>query len=366
MLLLRSIAHLAHSAAVEIAQAARFESRAIELPLEQLGVRGEMFERRIAELKAASVEAGDLLERGTGRALAQVVNEPLESYARREDARLRAELRQHLDELGKQSTRELSAELEAWIDTTIRAEFAEAVPRFEGAIADQLTELEQRYARAHRANPRAGPGSGRGRIRYSRRRCLTRDRASRAVAFSFKLKDVEHALDMLVGFGRTITPGALGRRLVMRDAEQRLIEMADRHAGRLRSELAGRVAEAVREYRRDLTGVVDEAVGAIRAAIERATADRRRGEQHTRARLDELAWIERRCAQLAAELERWIETGLPADDRVRPVRVKARAVILIDGRLIVAEQLRGGRSEFSLPGGRVNRNESVSTPSSER
>lgn len=44
---------------------------------------------------------------------------------------------------------------------------------------------------------------------------------------------------------------------------------------------------------------------------------------------------------------------------MRPVRVKARAVILIDGRLIVAEQLRGGRSEFSLPGGRVNRNESV-------
>lgn len=39
--------------------------------------------------------------------------------------------------------------------------------------------------------------------------------------------------------------------------------------------------------------------------------------------------------------------------------VKARAVILIDGRLIVAEQRRRGRAELSLPGGRVNRNESV-------
>ena len=39
--------------------------------------------------------------------------------------------------------------------------------------------------------------------------------------------------------------------------------------------------------------------------------------------------------------------------------VKARAVILIDGRLIVANQRRRGRSEFSLPGGRVNRFESV-------
>ncbi|HTX12617.1 MAG TPA: NUDIX domain-containing protein [Solirubrobacteraceae bacterium] len=41
------------------------------------------------------------------------------------------------------------------------------------------------------------------------------------------------------------------------------------------------------------------------------------------------------------------------------MRVKARAVILIDGRLIVAEQRRRGRTELTLPGGRVNRNESV-------
>lgn len=41
------------------------------------------------------------------------------------------------------------------------------------------------------------------------------------------------------------------------------------------------------------------------------------------------------------------------------MRVKARAVILIDGRLIVAEQLRRGCRELSLPGGRVNDRESV-------
>lgn len=42
-----------------------------------------------------------------------------------------------------------------------------------------------------------------------------------------------------------------------------------------------------------------------------------------------------------------------------PVRVKARALIWIDGRLIVAEQLRRGRKELSLPGGRVNDHEAV-------
>ena len=39
--------------------------------------------------------------------------------------------------------------------------------------------------------------------------------------------------------------------------------------------------------------------------------------------------------------------------------VKARAVILIDSRLIVANQRRRGRTELSLPGGRVSRYESV-------
>jgi 8-oxo-dGTP pyrophosphatase MutT (NUDIX family) len=41
------------------------------------------------------------------------------------------------------------------------------------------------------------------------------------------------------------------------------------------------------------------------------------------------------------------------------VRVKARAVIWIDGKLIVAEQRRRGRRDVSLPGGRVDDHESV-------
>jgi small GTP-binding protein len=306
-LLLRSVVQLARGTAGEIAQAARFESRAIELPLDQLGSRAEMFERRIAELADASAEAGDLLERGIDRALGQLVNEPLERYARIEEPRLRAQLHSHLAELGAPaSPRELSAELERWIDATVRAEFEGLVPRFEAAIGEQLTQLELRYAQRierilEQVQQAAEDVFG---VRASE---VLPDTGLRAPSrFSFKLKDVEHALDMIVGFGRTITPGALGRRLVIRDAEQRLIEMTDRHAGRLRSELANRVAGAVRDYQRELRAAMDEAVEAIRAAIERATADRRLGEQHARGRLDQLAQIEQRCAQLSSDLDRWI------------------------------------------------------------
>lgn len=312
-LLLRSVAHLARGTSGEIAQAARFESRAIELPLDQLASRAEMFEGRIAELTAAGAEAGDLLERGIERAVRQLVTEPLEQYARSEEARLRAKLRAHLAQLGaKTSPRELSAELEGWIDTTIRAEFDRLVPRFEATIADQLTALEQRYAQRIERILEQVQQAAEDVFGARASEVLPETGLRGPSRFSFKLTDVEHALDMLVGFGRTITPGALGRRLVIRDAEQRLIEMADRHAGRLRSELAARVAQAVGEYRRELTAAVEEAIGAIRAAIDRATADRRRGEQHARARLDWLARAQQRCADVSRELDGWIARP-PAD-----------------------------------------------------
>jgi len=303
-LLVRSVSQLAQAAAGEIARVARFESHAIELPLDQLGARAETFEGRILELTAAAAEAGDLLERGIERAVKQLVNEPLEQYARSEEARLRTELRKHLDELGaKAPPRELSAELEGWVDATVRADFERLVPRFEAAIAEQLTELEQRYAqRIERILEQVQEAAED--VFGARASDVLPDTGLRAPSrFSFKLRDVEHALDMIVGFGRTIAPGALGRRLVIRDAEQRLIDMTDRHAGRLRSELAGRVASAVRDYRRELTAAVDEAAEAIRAAIDRATADRRRGEEHARGRLNELARIEQRCAQLSTDLD---------------------------------------------------------------
>jgi signal recognition particle receptor subunit beta len=306
-LLLRSVAQLARSTAMETAQAARFESRAIETPLDQLGSRVVMFERRIAELESASSEAGDLLERGIDRALAELVNEPLERYAQREQARLSAELREHLDHVGNTPARELSTQLEGWIETTIRAEFERLVPRFETAIAERLTELERHYA--HRIErilveiQRAAED-----VFGTRAGDVLPDTGLRGpVRFSFKLRDVEHALDIIVGFGRTVAPGSLGRRLVIRDAGQRLIEMTDRHAGRLRSELVSRVTDAVHEYRRELVIAVDEAVEAIRAAIERAGTDRRRGQEYARARLDELARIQRRSEDLAAEFEPWIE-----------------------------------------------------------
>ena len=301
-LLVRSASAVGASVAGDAAQAARFEATAIRLPLDELESRAREFDRRVVDLQAASVEAGDLLEQGSARTVRQLVNEPLQAYARSRESELRAALARRAEEFREVSARELGEDLDRWVEDTIHAMFAELVPRFEASVAEELSALQTRYAARVGAileqvqavaedvfGTSAGermPGSG---LRAPSR-------------FSFKLQDPENALDMIVGFGRTLVPGALGRRLVVRDAEQRLIDMTDRHAGRLRSELAERVAKTTGEYRRELETAVDEAAAAIRAAIDRAHEDCSRGEQRAASRLRALAEIEQRCDALGKAL----------------------------------------------------------------
>lgn len=304
--LVRSAAGLARLVALEGAHAARFEAGAVRMPLDELTFRARDFERQIAQLHDAGEEAGVLLQRGTERAIQRLINEPLQEHAHREEANLRAALRSHVADLGRLTPRELSGELDGWIEETIRAEFDHLADSFEEAVAAEVVQLETRYAgRVHEilhqvqavAEDAFGMRAG---------EALPQTGLRAPSRFSFKLHDTENALDMLVGFGRTIAPGRLGRRLLIREAEQRLIEMADRHAGRLRSELAERVTRAVEEYRRDLSETVADAVNAIRSAVDRALEERRSGEERSAARLRELADIERQCVEVADDVDHWL------------------------------------------------------------
>jgi small GTP-binding protein len=313
-LLRRSVARLAAAAAAEAARAARFETRATELPLEDLERRTDQFELRISELRAAGAEAADLLAQGVRRAISEQVDAPLSEYARKQAPRLRAALDQRVRELGRVGPRFLSAELERWIDATVRNEFERLVPRFERQVANLLIELETGYAaRVRRVLEDVQAAAAD--IFETPAADVLPDAGLRAPSrFSFKLTDVEHALDMIVGFGRTVTPGAFGRRLVVRDAETRLIEMTDRHAGRLRSELAERVAAAEREYRRELGSSIDEAIDAIRRAINRAADERRAGERPGRQRVEELGRIAQRSDELAAWFGVLSDASIKRDD----------------------------------------------------
>ena len=297
----RSLASIAAAAAAEILAAARLERRARELPLWELQQRSGVLREQITELRRTGEEAATLLEQGVRRVLADHLDEPLKSWAAVEGERLRSALRDHVSGLGRLPAGELATNLSEWIDARIREEFEDLEGEFEPALVGELAALQDGYA--------ARIGRILDEVQTLAANVFDTDRAGLLPSvglreqsrFSFKLHDPEHALDMIVGRLRTLVPGRLGRRMLLADAEAHLLEMADRHAGRLRSELHERIRESTRSYRQDLAASVEQAIAAITQALDRAANQHTQDQEASRARLTELAVIVERC-ELACEL----------------------------------------------------------------
>jgi small GTP-binding protein len=301
--LARSIRSLAASFAAEAVQAVRFEARAVELPLNELEQKLSEFRARAGELARTREEAAQLLHQAARRLIAETVNEPLLSLASREGPQLVEALKTYVADQGKIAPRTLAERLDAWTEHAVRDRFEQLAEEYERLIADELAALQERYAErvdrilrelddaaAEVFGTRAGRRAPEVGLRQPSR-------------FTFKLHDVEREiLDQLASLAAASTPGVLGRRLIQRQAEERLRLLLDRHAGRLRSDLAARIEASVREYERELAFVVGEAIASVEAAVERASREQRSGRLHVSARLDELQRVERRVCELQAQL----------------------------------------------------------------
>jgi len=316
-LVVRSVGALAAGAAASAAQAVRFEAHAIELPLAELACRAERFNERARALRAAGAQAAVLLGSGVDRVLENEVNAPLLRFAQDNAAELEQKLADRVGELHGLPARELGPALDTWVDEMIRERFGTLVPELEAAIAAEVRSLQQSFATRIRtvlteiqdaADETFGARAG---------VSLPEVDFSTPASFTFKLADVAHMLDSMVSFGRRTIPGELGRRMVTRDARDRLLHMADRHAGRLRSALVDRVRQAVKDYERELTRTVDEAVRAITATVARVSEERAGSAPEVARRRDELLARARRLEELRDELAELV--AIEAErDRTQP------------------------------------------------
>jgi hypothetical protein len=308
----RSVARLAGDAASAAVQALRFEMHAAELPIDDLRRGARLFGERAEALRGARAQACDLLDAGVQRVLEQQVNEPLMGFATDHEADLRADLHDHARSLGRIAASELAVALDGWIDETIRARFDELVPRLEAAIAADVRKLQRSFAQRSEAilaelDEAAGETFG---TRAGRR--LPEVDVSEPAAFTFKLADVAHMLDTALAFARRTAPGGLGRRLVVKDANERLLQMADRHAGRLRSALVEQVRGAVRDYQHDLGETVDDAISAIQRTVERVSSQLSVSEADVSHRRAELERRATRLERIASEVSGQVSAALRA------------------------------------------------------
>ena len=149
---------------------------------------------------------------------------------------------------------------------------------------------------------------------------------SEPARFRFKFEVAGYVLEHAISPSRRPMPGAVGRRMAQRAARERLLRMADRHAGRLGSALVELVRQALADYGRERSASVDQAVESIEAIVERVSTQRMDGEREVAGRRDELDELRGRIESLAQALSTAVEavgrTGGPSPGRqVRPARL---------------------------------------------
>ncbi len=295
-------------AAAELAHRCALEERALQLPLDQLNALGVVLEQRLAELEAARADANDLMERRVARLLQERVNEPLLGYARTHDDMLQEALGRRAAELVRERPRVLATAIDTWIDERIEVTFAALASELRSLVAGGLGEIASGHragiaallADVHRAATDV--------LGMSDACEVPEVQLAEQTGFTFKLHDPEHGLDVMVASARRALPGGFGRRLVLRDASERLRAMTDRHAGRLRGELVARAQEAAADHRRRLDAAMDEACASVRCAISRAHDEHADGTDAAQARLEDLRARRERAMRagrrLAAQPER--------------------------------------------------------------
>jgi hypothetical protein len=288
--------------AASAAQATRLQTAALRLPFNELAERARLLDERLAELERAHQDARDLLARGVDRALATLVDAPLTGLARDRRPALEAEL-EDVAASNPGSARKLAGDPQAWIDARVTREFDLLAPRYATEISSELRVMENRHAARINGILAAVSAAAQAALQTDLTTSPSGTGLRRPPAFTFKLDDPEDTLECLVATGRALLPGALGRRLVIKAARERLLAMTDRHAGRLRSALVQRIREAAREYGDELEAAVDAACDAIRLAIARAREAHSDQRESTQRRLSGLQARERRLHELAARLD---------------------------------------------------------------
>jgi ribosome biogenesis GTPase A len=289
--------------ASEAASLLELERAALQMPQAELEERIELFELSCADLAKARSEATDLLDVGLRRLLNEVVEEPVRVLREEVGTELMEGLRNHARQTSTLSPRRFAERLEQWTQSAVRHSFDEAQKRIAGELVGRVAELQSNHAARIEAllaklDEAAGEAFGTevslGRLRQVGVRGGPR--------LTFKLEDPEDMLEVLLNGLSRFAPAGLGRLLVRRSAEEHLRHMADRHCGRLRGALTEQAEEAITEYRRGLAVTVEEIVGEVRSAAERARSEHLRGERPVAERLTRLDGQRFRLERIAAEL----------------------------------------------------------------
>lgn len=298
--LLASIAASARRLAVEERNAVRVAVRSAELPAEELARRAAELERVFAEARREVDELDLRIRRATGEVLARVERD-LDAFVRREEAELLAQAERMVDEA--ESLRGLAERISRATEERLRADVGRWLAEEERAVAEAFREATEDAAeRAGEIVQRTVELSGVV-LGLALEAEPPAPELPRARAFTFAFLEAPTILGSLVPDVHRFLPGSVARRRLRSGARARILELLDRHRGRLRWHLAQRLEQAGRELRAALRDRLEDTIGALREGIDRVRAERARSAEQLRGLLEEAARDLEELARIDGSLE---------------------------------------------------------------
>ncbi len=288
--ILLSAANKIQNIIAQEAFSSRLMEQSLKEPLSDLEEKIGIFEEARQEIEVERSDTKMLVREEANRLINDVLLQDLEALKKDKTRELLAETNDVAGQLGGLGNREFAAAMDEFLRERIHDIFNEWRLEEEDRIEKHLGGILQRLVgRTNRVIDRlieissqvfgAGLGS------FSVDESLEGDSS-----FSFKIdEDVKVALESITEAATLLLPRKLAHRIILGETRERAANLVDRHCGRLRHDLTGRIEETVEDFRQRLDGVVASTIRSIEEALASGRRARRQSAEELEAFENELA-----------------------------------------------------------------------------
>jgi len=264
----------------------KVERQASTLPLAELEARIAQFEAELQGIEKER-EMSLLLLDGRLQGLTETFDQDLESFKKETAERLGREIAAEFKKKSQQS-QDLNKDMEDFLFGALRTLFTDWRRQEIDRLAHLLADTHQEFAgRINAILERLTQLTARI-FDFSLRGFAVEDTFAEKSRFSFKFKEDPVGLEIIQMTVTGLLPRALTRGLLLKKLQENVVELVDKHCGRLRWDFHQRFQEIAREFRQVWLARIDDTTQSIRQALARALAQKQASLQDTQKRLTEL------------------------------------------------------------------------------
>ncbi len=266
--------------------ALKVERQAGSLPLKELEAKIAQFDMELRGLEKER-EMSLLLLDGRLKGLTTEFDGDLESFRRETTTRLRQEIEAAFHQKSQRSL-DLRKELEDFLFGALKDLFTDWRRQEIDKLSQSLSDTHQEFAgRINVILERLTQLTARI-FDFSLRGFAVEEVFDDKSRFSFKFKEEPVGLEILQMTVTGLLPRALTKGLLLKKLQENVVELVDKHCGRLRWDFHQRLQDIAREFRQTWLAKIDDTTQSIRQALERARSQKQDSAQSTAARLGEL------------------------------------------------------------------------------